>query len=397
MSDDSGVDYSVAKKYAVWRNDENSLDKDGNDPLDTVSVIETENNTQEADREQQADGNDFEKSSSTSSGDVESAPGDEFISANASLGSDASVSKEDMSDDAIFKDTSIDDACDSEENTYQITKKQRANISLFPFVICILVGMVLSGVVSVVLFNHLSQKRIQEEDIREVDTFVIPDETMPSAKEVVKRVSPCVVTIIKENDTESKDDSVGSAGTGFIVEFDGSVIYMITSYHVAEQHKAITVTYYDGTSTPADLVAYNEKMDIALLAVPISKVSRGTEIRKAVFGNSDKLEMGDDVILLGNALGFGMSAATGIVSATDRQITLTDPHSDKTFTVPCIQTDAPINPGNSGGPLFNKSGEVIAMVESKYADTGIEGIGYAIPINDVVPLVQELIVRMQER
>ena len=147
-----------------------------------------------------------------------------------------------------------------------------------------------------------------------------------------------------------------------------------------EDSTAVQVTFNDGSTADAAIEGFTENPDIAVLSVPLSTLTEETKgnIKAAVIGDSDTLEMGEGAIAIGNALGYGQSVVTGTVSALNRQIQLTD----ETTTV--IQTSAAINPGNSGGALLNTKGEVIGVNTAKYADTDVEGIGWAIPINEAI-------------
>ena len=174
-----------------------------------------------------------------------------------------------------------------------------------------------------------------------------------------------------------------SAGSGFILSEDG---YVITNYHVVEGATAIEVITHDGTGYPAKLVGSDATNDLAVLDVDAENLSA------APLGSSNDLVIGDMVVAIGNPLGELASTQTvGYVSGIDREVS-----TDGLTTISMIQTDAAINPGNSGGPLFNMHGEVIGITTAKYSGTtgsgaSIEGIGFAIPIDDVEPLIDDLI------
>ena len=170
-----------------------------------------------------------------------------------------------------------------------------------------------------------------------------------------------------------------AAGSGFILTQDG---YILTNYHVVEGSNSIKVTTYDGTSYDAQLIGYDESNDIAVLKID------ATDLTPVVLGDSDTLNVGDTVVAIGNPLGeLTFSMSEGIVSCVNRAINV----DGTPFNM--IQVDCSINPGNSGGPLFNSYGEVIGIVSAKYSsysNTTVEGIGFAIPINDVVSLVKDI-------
>ncbi len=174
-----------------------------------------------------------------------------------------------------------------------------------------------------------------------------------------------------------------SSGSGFILTEDG---YVITNYHVVESASAIDVITHDGTEYAATLVGHDSTNDLAVLKVDAAGLPAAT------LGSSTDLVIGDMVVAIGNPLGELASTQTvGYVSGIDREVS-----TDSLTTISMIQTDAAINPGNSGGPLFNMRGEVIGITTAKYSGTtgsgaSIEGIGFAIPIDDVVPLIDDLI------
>ena len=174
-----------------------------------------------------------------------------------------------------------------------------------------------------------------------------------------------------------------SSGSGFILSEDG---YVVTNYHVVESASAIEVITHDGTEYAAKLVGKDSNNDLAVLKV------EATGLSAATLGSSNSLMIGDMVVAIGNPLGELASTQTvGYVSGIDREVS-----TDSLTTISMIQTDAAINPGNSGGPLFNMKGEVIGITTAKYSGTTgsgatIEGIGFAIPIDDVVPLIDDLI------
>ena len=175
------------------------------------------------------------------------------------------------------------------------------------------------------------------------------------------------------------------SGSGFIVSPDG---YILTNYHVIEYaykgNYAITVMLHDGTRYEASIVGVEDCNDIAVLKIDASGLDPVT------FGDSDKLSVGDDVYAVGNPLGeLEFSMTTGHVSALDRLIT-TDESSE---AINMFQIDAAVNSGNSGGPVYNANGEVVGIVTAKYSDTGVEGLGFAIPINDAVKIANDLITK----
>ena len=175
-----------------------------------------------------------------------------------------------------------------------------------------------------------------------------------------------------------------ASGSGFIYSSDG---YILTNFHVIESASSIKVTLYDGTSYDAKLVGYDESNDIAVLKIDAENLTPVT------IGDSDNLNVGDSVIAIGNPLGeLTFSLTSGAVSALDREVTMSN-----NVTMNLIQTDCAINSGNSGGPLFNSHGEVIGIVSAKYSSgsnsssASVEGLGFAIPMDDVANMVSDLV------
>lgn len=170
-----------------------------------------------------------------------------------------------------------------------------------------------------------------------------------------------------------------SSGSGFILTADG---YIVTNHHVIADASSVKVTLYDGKSYDATIIGSDEDYDIAVLKID------ATGLQPVTLGDSDKLNVGDHVLAVGNPLGeltFSMSG--GMVSSVNRPINV----DGTPFNM--IQTDTSINPGNSGGPLFNSYGEVVGIVSAKYSnysDTSVEGLGFAIPINDVFAMIQDI-------
>ncbi len=177
-----------------------------------------------------------------------------------------------------------------------------------------------------------------------------------------------------------------SCGSGVIISANDSWLYMVTNYHVAEGAATLSVTFADDQTYEAELCGYDESMDIALLKVATDTLSSDTLSRISVIaiGDSDELKVGEQVVAIGNALGYGQSVTTGIVSALDRSV------STDTGASTYIQTDAAINPGNSGGALLNMKGELIGINTAKVSSTDVEGMGYAIPISQVLDLIDSL-------
>lgn len=183
---------------------------------------------------------------------------------------------------------------------------------------------------------------------------------------------------------------VEGSGSGIIVGKNDEALLVVTNYHVIEGADTVSVSFIDGSSLEATVNGYDSDRDLAVVSVPLDDISDDTleEISIATIGSSDDLKVGEQVVAIGNALGYGQSVTTGIVSAKNRR--LDDSASDAEDGVNLIQTDAAINPGNSGGALLNMNGEVVGINSAKLASTTIEGMGYAIAISDVSDVLEEL-------
>lgn len=187
--------------------------------------------------------------------------------------------------------------------------------------------------------------------------------------------------------TQQESTSVGS---GVIINKSDNEIDILTNYHVIEDAKTLTVTLADNSNVEANVKGTDQNRDLAIISIKASDCSSDTlkSIAVATMGSSSSLQVGEQVVAIGNALGYGQSVTTGIVSATNRSVS-TDSSSDSTQTY--IQTDAAINPGNSGGALLNMQGELIGINSAKLSDTDVEGMGYAIPISDVQDSIKTML------
>ena len=207
------------------------------------------------------------------------------------------------------------------------------------------------------------------------DTTVSSDGKL-SDKEIIKKVSPAVVGI--ECYAFGNSFTPSSSGSGIIMTADG---YIVTNAHVVEDAAGITVVLENGDAYAAELIGADSDTDLAVLKIEASNLTY------AEFGNSDELERGDRVIAIGNPGGTVLAGSTtgGMVSGLNRNINSSSPYSTS-----YIQVDAAINPGNSGGALVNEYGQVVGINSAKIAETDYEGIGFAIPINEALPIIQEL-------
>lgn len=180
---------------------------------------------------------------------------------------------------------------------------------------------------------------------------------------------------------------VPSSGSGIIVGQNGEELLIVTNNHVVEDSKELSVTFIDDAEVKAAIKGTDSESDLAVIAVSLSEIPAETmgQIKVATLGDSDALKVGQGVIAIGNALGYGQSVTVGYVSALNRSV-----QAEDSTTRNLLQTDAAINPGNSGGALLNMNGEVVGINAAKYSSTEVEGMGYAIPISQAQDIINEL-------
>ena len=221
--------------------------------------------------------------------------------------------------------------------------------------------------------------------------------TVTDISEIARKVMPALVSIVNEYTATQDFGYFGSyeqqqqaSGSGIIVGKNDTELLLVTNYHVVEDADKLVITFVDNTTAEAIVKGNAKTMDLAIIAVSLDSLSKDTieAISIAKLGDSDKLQVGEPAIAIGNALGYGQSVTTGVISALDREIQI-DSAYETTGTF--IQTDAAINPGNSGGALLNMKGEVIGINSNKIGGSTIEGMGYAIPISAAKPIIQNLL------
>lgn len=230
--------------------------------------------------------------------------------------------------------------------------------------------------------------------------------TVTDVTEVVKAVMPSVVSVnnkyIETTSFWGRDfSSEGtSTGSGIIVGKNDTELLLVTNYHVVEAAEELSVQFADGSQVQAQMKGSDSDKDLAVIAVQLTDIDSSTmnAIAVAKMGDSTQLTVGEPVIAIGNALGYGQSVTTGVVSALNRPIAVSSTSSqtgvmDDTEVNTFIQTDAAINPGNSGGALLNSRGEVIGINSNKIGGSAVEGMGYAIPISDAQPIIEKLMTR----
>lgn len=207
---------------------------------------------------------------------------------------------------------------------------------------------------------------------------------------VVNEVMPSVVsitsTIQSSNYYGFGTQELEGAGSGFIVAKTKDNLMIATNNHVVSDATSLTVGFVDDTTAKATVVGTDSSADLAVISVKIKDIkdSTASKIKVATLGSSDDLKVGEEVVAIGNALGYGQSVTTGVVSAKNREVSLTD------GTMNLLQTDAAINPGNSGGVLINMDGQVVGINNAKLEDTSVEGMGYAIPITTAKTILTDL-------
>ena len=265
---------------------------------------------------------------------------------------------------------------------------------------------------ALVALNITNKSQTTVSSSSDVTTSSISYKNSTSTTEAVKKVQEAVVSVINyqsqssslennfstqmfgdQSDSSSSDElSVYSEGSGVIYKIDGDSAYLVTNTHVIEGAKQIEIMLSDGTKVVGELVGEDTYSDIAVVKISSKNISTVAE-----FADSDKLTVGETAIAIGSPLGteYANSVTQGIVSSLSRTVTLTNSNGE-TISTNAIQTDAAINPGNSGGALINVEGQVIGINSSKISSTSsqsgesVEGMGFAIPANDVVKIINQL-------
>ncbi len=223
-----------------------------------------------------------------------------------------------------------------------------------------------------------------------VNTASATETEVSMVSNIVKKTSSSVVSInsvIVVSDYFGRSYESSSKGSGIVFREDGDKIYIVTNYHVVNNAKSVTISVDDKNLVEANYVGGDENNDIAVISVKKSNLANAgvTGYTFAEFADSSAINVGDMVVAIGNAAGEGKSATFGIISAMEKSITI------ENQTLDVIQTDAAINPGNSGGALLNMNGKVVGISTAKLSETGFEGMGYAIPANKVVELINGIL------
>ena len=287
----------------------------------------------------------------------------------------------------------------------EVPKKENKAGKFFKFLILlIIIGLIGYALIKYDMINlPSSKKKSAELNYTETTTKVKEGIYLTDVSEIVDNVMPSIVAITSKTLISSgqygpsifggsQEYTAEGAGSGIIISKTDSDILILTNYNVIEGAEELSVTFYDEQSYDAKVVGVSEKKDIAVIKVALNDIKPSTieSIAIATIGDSNKLKVGNGIIAIGNALGYGQSVTTGVVSALNREVTM-----DNTKTK-MIQIDAAINGGNSGGALLNAQGEVVGINSVKYSaaatstSASIEGMGFAIPISDVKDLINQL-------
>lgn len=297
-------------------------------------------------------------------------------------------------------------------------KRKKSNPMALVLVAALLIGGSASG--GVYLGNMLSAKQavinqtatktdtVEKKENKNTVTLATTSDsensvtaTNSDVSGVVENVMPSIVSINNVYDTvttnifgQSYKSQSGGSGSGIIIGQNDEEVLIVSNNHVTKaesnaQNQKITVTFNDETTAEATIKGADSGADLSVLSVKMSDIKKDTlsKIKVATVGDSSKMKVGQMVIAIGNALGYGQSTTVGYVSALNREI------ADEDFTMKLIQTDAAINPGNSGGALLNAKGEVIGINSVKYASEKVEGMGFAIPISTALPIINDLMNR----
>lgn len=242
--------------------------------------------------------------------------------------------------------------------------------------------------------NHISQTDTTEASTSESSSGVaqVADNAMPS----VVTISTMSVEEMRSFFGGTQQYEVEGAGTGVIIGENDTELLIATNNHVVEGASSLSVGFIDESTVSAEIKGTDAENDLAVISVKLSDISKDTmnQIKIASIGDSDELQLGEQVVAIGNALGYGQSVTSGYVSALNRDLSLTDESGNTINSTGLIQTDAAINPGNSGGALLNMNGELIGINEAKSGTTSsgttVDNIGFAIPINKAQESLQNL-------
>lgn len=328
------------------------------------------------------------------------------------------LDEEKVEEEQINLDEGIIDDIDKEFNNTQKCERKEAKVKeskkiKLPLLLCLVgfsCGICGSIIGSTLTYNTLSTKldaELNEITIQKNIVNLVENEETYKLSDIVSKTMPSVVAITNYS-TQTlqymfnyQQVEVQSAGSGVIIGQKDNELLIVTNYHVVEGSNELYVNFStdntenisvidadeNKTGVIANIKGADPDCDIAIISIKLADIDKNTlsQIAIANIGNSELLNVGDDVIAIGNACGYGQSVTTGIVSALNKSITV-----DNTIYNNLIQTDAAINPGNSGGALFNSKGELIGINSAKMAASGVEGMGYSISISSITDILDEL-------
>ena len=274
-------------------------------------------------------------------------------------------------------------------------------ISLFAILIIVAFAIALNNIGLLKMDNIVKPKNKAELNYTQTTNKIKEGIYITDVSEIVEEVMPSIVSITSKTLVKSgmfgpsffnKEQYSEGAGSGIIVSKNDTELLILTNNHVIEGAEELSVQFVNEKSVDAVVKGTSERKDVAVIAVKLSDLDSATieSIKIATLGDSNNLKVGNGIIAIGNALGYGQSVTTGVVSALNREVTIDD------VTTKMIQIDAAINGGNSGGALLNSNGEVIGINSAKYSSSAlsssasIEGMGFAIPITDVKELITSL-------
>lgn len=276
-------------------------------------------------------------------------------------------------------------------NIQNIPVKKKRFRKMIPYIATTLVSAIIGGIAGGAYVNYIDSKNSYTSPITssissgQTKTTSYPTSTSLISK-IAEEVGPTVVGVDTETATSgTQQGSSTSEGSGSGVIFDAAKGYVVTNQHVIEGSSKITVTIPGGSAIPATVVGSDSMSDIAVLKINAS------HLKAATFGDSSKIRVGDLAVAIGNPMGdsYAGTVTSGIISAVNRKMYLSDGKDSRRYNL--IQTDAAINPGNSGGALINENGEVIGINTIKISEDQVEGMGFAIPINDVKNVISQLL------
>lgn len=304
------------------------------------------------------------------------------------------------------KENLIEEGKEKEDIKMKNNKKKSLIIliCILVFLTAFSIGIWLTKTGKLSFMNNIINKQEEKVELKYTKSSTVKSDGVyiTDVSEVVDEVMPSIVAITSKTVINSgkfgpsfygnQSYTAEGAGSGVIVAENDDEIFILTNYHVVENSSELSVKFIDDKSYDATVKGVSERKDIAIVSVSKKNIDNETlkQIKIATLGDSSELKVGNGIIAIGNALGYGHSVTTGVVSALNREV------STDEYVQDMIQIDAAINGGNSGGALLNSKGEVIGINSVKYSNSSsssasIEGMGFAIPISDVKSLIEDLI------